>query len=333
MSSVMFEIQLKNRPQGEPDAALFEFKELAIPVPDHGQALVENTYLSVDPYMREAMDSDWPLQQALEGRSIGRVIDAGVSGLQNGQLVFHRKGWRSHALLRADEVRILPEHAGLDTSVFLSVLGGTGLTAYVALTRIAKLQAGESLFVSAAAGGVGTAIAQFARAMGAGRLIGSTSSAEKIAYLTNALPYDVAINYRNGDLSHSLAQAAPEGFDIYIDNVGGKHMEAAIQHIREHGRMVWVGAVAQYNHPGQAEFPANLYDIVAKSLRLEGFLVRNYRHLQNELEDFAIPHLRSGLILPQQTVYQGLENMPQAFIEMLRGKNLGKTIVRLAQPT
>lgn len=282
--------------------------------------------------MRECMDleEEWPLHAPLEGRSIGRAIDAGSSGLNVGELVFHREGWRSHAAVAVDELRVLKEYRGIDPSTFLSILGGTGLTAYVALTRIAKLQAGEDIFVSAAAGSVGSAIAQLAKLMNAGRLIGCTGSAAKARYLTETLGYNVAIDYSSQDLSQALGQAAPDGFDIYIDNVGGKHQEAAIQHIREHGRITWVGAVGQYNHSSSPELARNLYDIVGKSLRLEGFLVRNYRHLQDELEAFVAPHLQSGRLQAQQTVRAGLENMAQAFVDMLAGSNQGKMLIKLA---
>ncbi|UTH73616.1 NADP-dependent oxidoreductase [Chromobacterium sp. IIBBL 290-4] len=323
------EIHLIQRPAGAPSAALFALKETPLPKLQSGQILVENLYLSVDPYMRECMDEEWELGAPLEGRSVGRVIDAGDSGLDVGQLVFHREGWRSHAIVPAAEARILKEYSGVSASAFLSLLGGTGLTAYVALTRIAKLQAGEDLFVSAAAGGVGSAVAQFARLMGARRLIGSTSSADKARYLTETLAYDAAINYREQDLAQALAGAAPDGFDIYIDNVGGKHLEVAIRSIREHGRIAWVGAVGQYNNPEQAELPRNLYDIVGKSLRLEGFLVRNYRQLQDELESFAVPQLQSGRLQAQETLAHGLENMPQAFVDMLTGRSQGKMIIKL----
>ncbi|KJH69062.1 NADP-dependent oxidoreductase [Chromobacterium violaceum] len=326
------EIHLIRRPTGIPSADLFALEEVALPKLQTGQALIENLYLSVDPYMRECMDleEEWPLHTPLEGRSIGRVIDAGSSGLNVGELVFHREGWRSHAAVAAEELRVLKEYPGVSASAFLSIMGGTGLTAYVALSRIAKLQAGEDIFVSAAAGGVGSAIAQLARLMGAGRLIGSTGSAAKARYLTETLDYDFAIDYHSQDLSQALGEAAPEGFDIYIDNVGGKHQEAAIRHIRDHGRIAWVGAVGQYNHAESPELARNLYDIVGKSLRLEGFLVRNYRHLQDELEAFVVPHLQSGRLQPQQTVREGLENMAQAFVDMLAGANLGKMLIKLA---
>ncbi|GAA1253949.1 NADP-dependent oxidoreductase [Kitasatospora nipponensis] len=323
-----------SRPTGRPTADDFAFVTDRLAPLTPGTALVENVYLSVDPYMREAMDEGhWELGTPLEGRSIGRVLESRDPALAAGDLVFHRYAWRTHAVVRADEVRPLRPHPGIPLSTYLSLLGGTGLTAYVGLTRVLRLQPGESLFVSAAAGGVGSAVGQIARLLGAGRIIGSAGSAAKVRHLTEQLGFDAAFDYHDGPVGDLLRRAAPEGVDSYFDNVGGDHLAGAIEGLKEYGRIAWCGAISQYNSSEPAAAPRNLYEVVYKSLRLEGFLVRNHRDVQGELEDFLVPHLRSGRIVANETVVAGFENVVQAFLGMLDGANLGKMIVQVGDPS
>jgi NADPH-dependent curcumin reductase CurA len=273
----------------------------------------------------------WDFRAPLEGRSIGRVVDSEDSQLAVGNLVFHRKGWRTHALVSAADVRILPQVPGVPASAYLGVLGGTGLSAYVALTKIARLQAGESVFVSAAAGGVGSAVGQIARLLGADRVIGSAGSPAKVKHLTEDLGFDAAFDYHDGPVMELLAHAAPDGIDVYVDNVGGDHLEAAISALRPSGRVAWCGAMAQYNSTQPPAAPRNLFDVVEKSLRLEGFLVRNYRHLTADLEALLVPYIQTGRIVVDQTVVQGFERVIDAFLGMLRGENTGKMIVQVSE--
>lgn len=210
------------------------------------------------------------------------------------------------------------------------MLGGTGLTAYVGLTRIARLREGDDLFVSGAAGGVGTATGRFARLLGAGRLVGSAGSPAKAAYLKEHVGYDEAFDYRSGPVADLLAKAAPDGIDVFVDNVGGGQLGAAIGALRERGRVVRVGTVGQYNIPDAPPVLFNHADVVEKSLRIEGFLVRDYRDVQEELDAFAVPHLLSGRLALDETVVDGFERIVDAFLSMLRGGNTGKMIVRNA---
>jgi len=319
-----------SRPTGMPSADDFSFVAEPLPTVVPGSALVENVYLSVDPYMREAMDGSWALNTPLEGRAIGRVVESAAPELAVGDIVFHRRAWRTHALVTPAESRILPRYEGVPLRTHLSLLGGTGLTAWVGLTRIAALRPGESIFISSAAGGVGTAAGQLARLLGAGRIVGSTGSATKARYLTQELGFDAAFDYHDGAVTDLLAKAAPEGIDVGFDNVGGEHLEAAIATLRDHGRIAWCGAVAQYNsaqRPPAA--PRNLYDVVHKSLRLQGFLVRHHLDARSELEAFLVPRLRSGLVAPSETVTQGFDRVVEAFLGMLRGENTGKAIVQV----
>ncbi|WNF29787.1 NADP-dependent oxidoreductase [Streptomyces sp. C11-1] len=325
--------RLTARPDGFPTPDLFAADTSPAPEPAPGTALVENLYLSVDPYHREEMDGGWELGVPLEGRALGRVTASRDPGLAEGDLVLHREGWRTHALvsLGTAGVRKVPAYEGVPLTAHLSLLGGTGLTAYVALTRTLEFRPGQDLFVSAAAGGVGTAVGRMARLLGAGRLIGSAGSPAKVARLTGELGFDAAFDYHEGPVGELLAKAAPDGIDAYVDNVGGDHLEGAISVLREHGRIAWVGAISQYHsaHEPPAA-PRNLFDIVGKSLRLEGVMVRNHYDVQQELDALLVPHLRSGLVVPDVTVVEGFERTVDGFLGMLRGENTGKMLIRIA---
>ncbi|TLS42917.1 NADP-dependent oxidoreductase [Streptomyces montanus] len=331
MNETALTVHQTARPHGFPTAEHFAFVESTLPDPAPGRALVENLLWSVDPYHREMMDDvpgGFALGAPLEGRTIGRVIASRTPQLAEGEIVFHRQGWRTHAVVTPEEIRRLPRFDGVPLTAYLGILGGTGLTAYVGLTRIARLQAGEDLFVSAAAGGVGTATARFARLLGAGRLVGSAGSAAKADHLTRKVGYDAAFDYHDGPTADLLAKAAPDGIDVFVDNVGGEQLAAAVGALREFGRIIRIGTISQYNTADAPPPRFNYADIVEKSIRMEGFLVSNYRDLQDELYEFAIPHLQNGRLTPDETVVDGFEHIVHAFLGMLRGENTGKVIVR-----
>lgn len=319
-----------SRPRGEALAENFRFVEQPLEALGKEAAWVENFHFSVDPYMRECMDGDWALNEPLEGRTIGRVVCSNTSALKPGDWVFHRKGWRTYAQVTPEESRVIAPIEGVPLRTWLSLLGGTGLTAWVALTKIALLQPGESVYISSAAGGVGSAAAQFAALLGAKRIIGSTRSAEKARILTERLGYTDAFVYQSGKISAQLHDVIPEGIDVYLDNVGGEHLEAAIAAFKDFGRAALIGAVAQYSALTPPIAPNNLFDIVGKSLTLQGFLVRDYNYLQAEMEEFIIPHIQNGLLIPEDTVTYGFNNIVNAFLSMLEGGNVGKAIVSIA---
>ncbi|WP_405004984.1 NADP-dependent oxidoreductase [Kitasatospora purpeofusca] len=326
-------VHLVSRPTGEPTADNFAFLDETVPPLATGEALVENIHQSVDPYMREEMDEagGWRLHAPLEGRALGRVVESRTPALPVGTLVHHRRAWRTLSVVTPDEATVLPDFAGVPLSAHLGILGGTGLSAWVGLTRIARLRSEETLFVSAAAGGVGTAAGRIARLLGAGRIIGSAGSAAKVRHLTEQLGFDAAFDYHEAPIADRLREAAPDGLHVYLDNVGGDHLEAAIDALRDGGRIAWCGAVAQYNSlQAPPPAPRNLYDVVGKSLRLEGFLVRNHLDARPELYDFLVPHLRSGAVRSDETVVRGFEHVVDAFLGMLKGANTGKMIVQLA---
>lgn len=327
MTETALTVHQTAHPHGFPTPDHFAFVESALPEPAPGTALVENLYWSVDPYHREMMDGDFALHAPLEGRTLGRVVESRDPALREGEIVFHRQGWRTHTVVTPAEARAVPRFEGVPLSAHLSILGGTGLTAYVGLTRIAELREGQDVFVSAAAGGVGTATGRLARLMGAGRLVGSAGTAAKAAYLTEHVGYDEVFDYHAGPTAELLAKAAPDGIDLYMDNVGGEHLEAAITSLREYGRIVRIGTIAQYNSTGTPYALRNLPDIVEKSLRMEGFLVRDHYEVEDELYEFVVPHLQSGRVGLDETVVEGFGNIVDAFLGMLRGENLGKIIV------
>ncbi|RKE22223.1 NADP-dependent oxidoreductase [Streptomyces sp. TLI_171] len=320
------------RPDGLPTADLFAFVDEELPALGDGAALVENAFLSVDPYMLGSMaggEGGYQLNAPLEGRAVGRVVASRSAALPVGTAVIHRQGWRTHAVVTADQARVLPELPGVPLSAHLSVLGGTGLSAYVGLTRIAGLKPGEDVFVSAAAGGVGTAAGQLARLLGARRVVGSAGSAAKTAFLTEQLGFDAAFDHHAGPVAELLAGAAPDGIDVYLDNVGGEHLAAAIGAMREFGRIAWCGAIAQYAAATPPAAPHNLFELVSRSIRLEGFLVRHHLDAQQELYDLLAPHLRSGRVVAPETVLDGLDRAVDAFLGVLTGANTGKMLVRL----
>jgi len=275
----------------------------------------------------------WENGFGLEGRAIGRVLATTDPAVPEGTVVFHRHSWATHAVLTRADLRVLPSIDGVPLTAFLSILGGTGLTAYVGLKRIAKLQPGEDLFISAAAGGVGTAAARIARVMGAGRLIGSTGSPIKAKHLVEHVGFDAALDHRSATpLADQLSAAAPDGIDVYFDNVGGTHLEAAISVLRHHGRIAWCGSISRYDdldNPPAA--PANLSDVVGNALRLEGFLVRDHLDAREEFEDFLIPHVVSGAVPVDETVVHGFDRTVEAFLTMLAGGNTGKMLVTLEE--
>ncbi|MFE2581592.1 NADP-dependent oxidoreductase [Streptomyces sp. NPDC059378] len=331
MNETALTVHQTTRPHGFPTADHFAFVESTSPTPAAGSALVKNLYWSVDPYHRELMDDvpgGFALHAPLEGRAVGQVVASRTPRLAEGAIVFHRQGWRTHSVVTPEETRHLPRFDGVPLSAYLSVLGGTGLTAYVGLTRIARLQEGEDLFVSAAAGGVGTATGRFARLLGAGRLVGSAGTAAKAGHLVREVGYDAVFDYHDGPAADLLARAAPDGIDVFVDNVGGEQLAAAVAALREFGRIVRIGTISQYNTPAAPPPRFDHADIVEKSLRMEGFLVSNYRDVQEELYEFAVPHIQSGRLVPDETVVDGFEHIVDAFLGMLHGQNAGKIIVR-----
>jgi NADPH-dependent curcumin reductase CurA len=326
-------ISLAERPVGAPTAATFKMIEVTLPDPVEGQVLVKNTLMSVDPYMRGRMNDvksyvpPFKLGEAMEGGAIGRVVKSNAAALPEGTLVLHMLGFRDYAILDVrqatpiDETLAAPSH-------YLGVLGVTGLTAYAGLTDVAQLKSGETMFVSAGAGAVGSIAGQLARLMGA-RAVGSTGSDENVAFMRDTLKFDGAFAARDGKIYEALKAAAPEGIDVYFDNVGGETLEAAIAAMRVNGRIAVCGAIAGYNEPVPG--PRNLALIIGKRITMKGFIVMDHAARQKDLVALVAPALRDGRMVAPETFVDGLENAPKALMSLFeRGAHRGKLIVRLA---
>lgn len=329
------EIHLASRPVGRPTAENFRLAETELPALADGQLLVRNTFLSVDPYMRGRMNDvksyvpPFRLDQPLEGGAVGEVLESRADGIAPGDLVLHMAGWREHAILTAGDVRKVDPVPGLSPSVYLGALGMPGLTAYAGLLDVAAFQPGDVVFVSGAAGAVGGLVGQIARLSGAKRVIGSAGSDEKVGYVTEKLGFDAAFNYRDGAVRELLAEIAPEGIDVYFDNVGGDHLEAAIGALNTHGRVALCGAISQYNATAAAPGPRNLWQAIAKRLTLRGFIAFDHNHRFGDMVRDVSGWLSSGDLVAEETVVGTLDNTVDAFLGLLDGSNTGKMIIRL----
>src|SRR3954449_10170283 len=272
------EWQLAARPHGEPTPDDFRLVELERPDPADGQVVVRMLAMSVDPYMRGRMNAGksyaaaWEVGETMKGGAVGRVIDSRSPAVPEGSLVLADAAWRDVAVLDASHVRVLPELPGIPPSYHLGVLGMPGLTAWAGLFRLAAFQEGDAVFVSGAAGAVGSLVGQFAKLRGASRVIGSAGTAEKVAWL-GSIGFDAAFDYHDGTVTDSLAAAAPDGIDVFFDNVGGEHLEAAITAFRTFGRAALCGSISNYNAVTAPPGPRNLGLVVGKQLSLRGFIV------------------------------------------------------------
>jgi NADPH-dependent curcumin reductase CurA len=328
------EFRLASRPVGRPVPANFELAEVPVPAPGDGQLLVRNLINSVDPYMRGRMSAaksyaeSYRVGEAMWGGAIGEVVASGVDSHQVGDVVLHGLGWREYALVPASEAIKVDPHAA-PLGAYLGVLGMPGLTAYAGLLEVAEFKPGDAVFVSGAAGAVGSVAGQIARLSGASRVIGSAGSDDKVRYLVDELGFDAAFNYRNGPVTEQLAAAAPDGIDVYFDNVGGDHLEAAIGSMNMFGRIAACGSISRYNAVEAPPGPRNLGKIVGWRLRIRGFIVFDFADLQEKFVREIGAWIRSGELRYRETVVEGFENTPKAFMDMFDGANTGKMLVRL----
>jgi NADPH-dependent curcumin reductase CurA len=328
------EVRLLSRPVGWPTHDDFEVVESQVPDLAEGQVRVRNTVMSVDPYMRGRMSAarsyadPYELGEALTGGAVGVVEESRADGFAIGDHVLHGLGWREVAVLDAKAGRKVDPVA--PDSAYLGVLGMTGLTAYVGLTRIAEITPGDVVFVSGAAGAVGSAVGQIAKALGASRVIGSAGSAEKVRHVVEDLGFDAAFDYKAGPVSKQLREAAPDGIDIYFDNVGGEHLEAAIGSLRLGGRVAVCGMISVYNDTEASPGPRNLARLIQTRGRIQGFLVGDHADLAGEYAGRAAGWLASGELQSRETFVDGIDHAVDAFLGVLRGDNTGKMVVRLS---
>jgi NADPH-dependent curcumin reductase CurA len=332
MEGVSREIRLVARPRGFPDEDLFEVAETPIPEPADGQVLIRNAYFSVDPYMRPRMNdvrsyvAPFTLGEAMTGGAVGRIAASRNPRHAEGDWVLHQLGWREWALSEGTALRrVDPGAAPISTA--LGVLGMPGFTAWYGLHVLGRPQEGETVLVSGAAGAVGSAAGQMAKIAGC-RVIGSAGSEEKLAWLRE-LGFDEAFNYREQRPREALTALAADGIDIYFDNVGGEHLEAAIGALHNYGRVVACGSISRYNDAEPAPGPRNMFMVVTKRLRIEGFIVSDHYDRFGEFAGQAAEWVRDGRLRYRETVVEGIENAPKAFLGLLRGENIGKMLVKV----
>jgi len=322
---------LKSRPSGMPTQDNFELREVELPPIADGQVRVRNLWLSVDPYMRGRMNDvksyvpPFQVGEPLEGGAIGEVVESRVDGLKPGDLVQHMAGWRDEAVVPSRMAQKLPD-LGAPPERFLGVLGVTGITAYFGLLDAAHGKQGDIVFVSAAAGAVGSVVVQVAKAKGM-TVIGSAGGAEKCDFV-RSLGADQVVDYKAGHILKGLAAAAPDGIDVYFDNVGGDHLDAAFALARQNARFAICGMIEGYNATTPMSFRF-IQRIIAARIALKGFIVFDYFPRMAEFYAEMAPWVANGTVKSRETVVDGLERTPDAFLGLFAGENTGKMLVRL----
>jgi NADPH-dependent curcumin reductase CurA len=329
------QVNLVSRPNGAPVPSDFEVVEVDVAAPADGEVVVKNAFMSVDPYMRGRMNDTrsyvppFQIGAALEGGAVGEVVESNSPDLSVGDLVVHGLGWREFAVVPAAQTQPAAAVDGVSLSANLGVLGMPGLTAYAGLLEVASFEEGDAVFVSGAAGAVGSVVGQIAKLRGASRVIGSAGSDEKVALLTDEIGFDAAFNYKSGSVTKQLIAAAPDGIDVYFDNVGGDHLQAALHALKLGGRVALCGAISVYNNTEPAPGPNNLAMAIGKQLTLRGFIVSSYDSMREEFIAEVGGWLRDGSLRNDETIVEGIDNAGDAFIGLLAGANTGKMIVAL----
>ncbi len=326
------EIRLRSRPVGWPTADNFEFAEVEVPEPAEGEVTVKNRYLSVDPYMRGRMNDaksyvpPFQLGKVMEGGAVGEVVASRSDKVPVGSWVLSMQGWREAFTAPQSAVQVVDKKMPR-MSDYLGVLGVTGMTAWVGLNLV-DTKAGDRVFISAAAGAVGSLAGQLAKHRGC-FVVGSAGGPEKVALLKEELGFDAAFDYKQGRLVEQLAACAPQGIDVYFDNVGGDHLEAALAAMRPRGRIASCGMISAYNDATPTPGPSNLSMIIGKRLTIRGFIVSDH---MAELPAFFAevgPLLLAGKLVVKETLVHGLDAMPGAFLDLMRGANTGKMLIEL----
>jgi len=327
------EIHLVKRPEGMPVNSDFATVEATLSAPADGEVLVRNIYMSVDPAMRPAMtNGQTKLDRAMEGSAIGQVAASNHPNFPEGSYVLHRAGFREYHLSDGKDLSVIvPEGESLTTH--LHVLGMTGLTAYGGMLVTGELKENENVFVSAAAGAVGSVAVQIAKIKNC-RTIGSCGSDEKVDYLTNELGLDGAFNYKTQSIARSLHELLPEGIDVYFENVGGAHLDAAMGQMRALGRVPVCGMISAYNTKGaRSEGVTTLSNMIYNRVTMKGFVVYEFFDLRDQFLADMRQWIAEGKMKYQETIMQGVENAPNAMIGLLQGENSGKMLVQIGPET
>jgi NADPH-dependent curcumin reductase CurA len=325
------EVHLIARPDGMPRPEEFAIVERVVPDAGEGQIQVRNMYLSVDPAMRPRLSAQQPLNEAMAGGAIGRVVQSRHPSYKEGDIVQHWNSFREYFVSEGRGVAKVQADPALPVSVYLHTLGGSGFVAYGGLLEIGKLQDGEQVFVSTAAGSVGSVAVQVAKIKNC-YVIGSTGSDEKCRWLRDDLGIDVAINYKTEPIRTALKANAPKGIDVYFDNVGGDHLEAALPRMNLLGRIPVCGMISAYNNAGSISSPVTtLSNIIYSRVTIRGFVAPDFMHLREQFAAEMTGWLKDGRVKYRETIHDGIESAPAALIGMLNGENIGKMMVRLGE--
>ena len=329
------QVHLKSRPAGMPTHDNFALVTVELPQPEAGEVLVKNLYMSVDPYMRGRMREDavyaqaYAVNEVMYGGAIGEVIESNDPSLSVGDIVLNQKAWQDRFVAPANTVVKLEPFDRAQLSLYMGTLGMPGLTSYVGLFKFGEPKAGDTVFFSAASGAVGANVCQIAKLKGC-RVIGSCGSDEKAQWLKDECGVDEVINYKTcGDLSAALAAAAPEGIDVYFENVGGEHLQAAINSMNPYGRIAACGMISGYNAANPEPGPNNLMLIVGKKIRITGFIVSDHVDMRDAFLSEMIPWIQAGKIKSHETVVEGIDHAVDAFLGLFSGNNFGKMVVKL----
>ena len=323
------EIHLVRRPEGLPRRE--DFRLVANDIPDiaDGEVLIRQLYMSVDPAMRPRLTNGYELDKPMSGGALGRVSQSRNPDYAEGDLVLNQLGFREYAASNGRGLRKLTPEPGIPVSAYMSVLGGTGLTAYGGMLEIAKLKDGEPVFVSTAAGAVGSIAAQIAKIKGC-TVIGSTGSDEKAAWLRDEAGLDAVINYKKRPVREGLREHAKKGIDVYFDNVGGDHLDAALAVMNPGGRVAACGMISGYNEHGARTTVHNLANIIYGRITIRGFVATEFMHLMPQFQSDMTAWLKAGKIKWRETVLEGIEHGADAMVGLMRGENIGKMLVRLS---
>lgn len=321
------QIHLVRRPDGVPTLSDFAVVEVATRDPAEGQVLVQNVLMSVDPYMRPRLNADQPLNAPMLGTGIGRVVQSRNPKFQEGDLVRHGTGMQELFLGTGEALQPLAPDPDLPLSVYMHALGGTGITAYGGLLEIGALQDAEQVFVSTAGGAVGSVVAQIAKLKGC-YVVGSTGSDDKVTWLRDVAGIDAVINYKTQPIAEALRSVTPNGIDVYFENVGGAHLDAALLRMNPRGRIPVCGMISTYN--GGGEGVRNLTSLIYGRIRMQGFVATDFPHLQSAFAQDMTGWLKNGQIKYEETILDGFERAPEGLIGLFSGLNNGKMLIRVA---
>jgi NADPH-dependent curcumin reductase len=333
MAGKNLQVLLSSRPTGWVKESDFRIVESEIPKPGDGQVLVKTLYLSLDPYMRGRMNDQRSyaakveLGQVMEGEVVGEVVESGNAKFRPGDTVAARVGWQRYALSDGSNLRKV-DPALVPVSAYLGVVGMPGVTAWIGLNDIGQPKAGETVVVSAASGAVGSVVGQLAKARDC-RVVGVAGGAEKCSFVVQELGFDACIDHRAGDWQKALAAATPKGIDVYFENVGGALLDAVLVRCNPFARIPLCGMVSQYNAVDRYGVQ-NLMMAVGMRIRLQGFIVSDHMARWPEALKELAQGVRDGKIKYRESVTEGLENAPRAFIGLLKGENFGKQLVKVA---